>query len=178
MNQLSLFPFVFDLRLGSEPLIAGVPFLTKPDTGMSLFHASTADWSQTLTLALMTVIGTQIIAFSIHPIRHIGNYIKIQRFFRIKSPMDILFGLVDILLGVLEFAGDLAKVVSLSARLFGNLFAGEVMVMVFVKVVFPFFAATPIILLGILSAIVQAYVFTFLSLQFMAGTVEAARGEA
>jgi len=73
----------------------------------------------------------------------------------------------------MDLIGELAKVISLSFRLFGNIFAGEVLgvVMLFLA---PFFIPLPFMFLGLLTAMVQAFVFAVLTLVFitMASEIE------
>jgi F-type H+-transporting ATPase subunit a len=77
----------------------------------------------------------------------------------------------------MNIIGESAKVVSLSFRLFGNIFAGEVLgsVMLFL---FPFFLPLPFMFLGLLTAIVQAFVFSVLTLVFINMASEGASEEA
>ena len=73
----------------------------------------------------------------------------------------------------MDIVGEVAKIVSLSFRLFGNIFAGEVLsaVMLFLA---PFIVPLPFMFLGLLTAVVQAFVFSVLTLIFitMASEIE------
>ena len=91
-----------------------------------------------------------------------------------KSFADLPNVLLQLFLGVLNIIGELAKVISLSARLFGNIFAGEVMVGVIAGLSFytMFFVPIPFIFLSIFSGIVQAFVFSYLSLSFMSDIIK------
>ncbi len=66
----------------------------------------------------------------------------------------------------MDIVSELSKVISLSFRLFGNIFAGEILgaVMLFLA---PFFIPLPFIFLGLLTATVQAFVFAVLTLVFV-----------
>jgi len=72
---------------------------------------------------------------------------------------------------------ELAKVMSLSFRLFGNIFAGEVLgaVMLFL---FPFFLPLPFTLLSLLTAVVQPFVFSVLTLVFISMAIQPEEAEA
>jgi F-type H+-transporting ATPase subunit a len=61
---------------------------------------------------------------------------------------------------------ELVKPVSLSLRLFGNMF-GEEMVVVILFILVPFFVPVPIQLLGVLMAFIQAFVFTLLTITYI-----------
>lgn len=160
MNQFSVFPLVSSLVIEGET---------------NLFRVATSDWSLTLALALITVIGSQIIAFVAHPIRHLGNYFKFHVFLKVRSPMDFFMACIDFALGFLDIISEIAKVISLSARLFGNILAGEVLMVIIVglSAYTQFFLPIPFVILSIFSGFVQAFVFAFLSLQFMSGVITA-----
>lgn len=76
----------------------------------------------------------------------------------------------------MDLVGELAKVMSLSFRLFGNIFAGEVLgaVMLFM---FPFFLPLPFMFLGLLTAVVQPFVFSVLTLVFISMASEAEQSQ-
>ncbi len=131
-----------------------------------LFRAIVADYSLVFVLTMISVLVTQIVAIAVSgPLGYIG------KFFNFRSPLKFFLGIMDLV-------GELAKVMSLSFRLFGNIFAGEVLgaVMLFL---FPFFLPLPFLFLGLLSAVVQPFVFAVLTLVFisMASEVEAVGSE-
>jgi F-type H+-transporting ATPase subunit a len=66
----------------------------------------------------------------------------------------------------MDLVGEIAKVLSLSFRLFGNIFAGEVLAAVMLFL-FPFFLPLPFSFLGILTAVVQPFVFSVLTVVFI-----------
>ncbi len=160
-NQFSVIPLINQIVTGD---------------GSLLFRVSTADYSQPIALALISIIGSHIIAFSISPIRHIGNFIKIEPFIKARSIKDIANACFEFFLGVLDIIGEFAKFISISSRLFGNIFAGEVMITVIAGIASwtAYVLPIPFIALSIFSGFVQAYVFAVLALNFMAGTVTAA----
>lgn len=164
VNQFTIIPLVTSFTFeGSHGIVP-------------LFRISTSDWSQALALALIAVVGSHIIALTINPIGHIGAFIRVGEFFKAKSVGEFLTAFINFFIGIMEIISEFARPVSLSARLFGNIFAGEMMLIViagiasFTKYVFPM----PFIAIGIFVGLVQAFVFTFLTLLFMAGTVNAA----
>ncbi len=130
---------------------------------VSVFRAVMSDYGLVLIMTLIAVITTQIVAIIVSgPFKYIGKFLNFS------SPMGFFLGLMDLV-------GEIAKIVSLSFRLFGNVFAGEVlgMVMLFLA---PFFIPLPFMFLGLLTAVVQAFVFAVLTLVFvsMASEVEEA----
>ncbi len=119
-----------------------------------LFRAIIADYGLVFMMTMISVILTQIVAIAtVGPLRYIG------KFFNFSSPLNFFLGFMDLI-------SEFAKVMSLSFRLFGNIFAGEVLgaVMLFL---FPFFLPLPFMFLGLLTTIVQPFVFSVLTLVFV-----------
>lgn len=157
----TMFFFVFFANLLT--FIPGQSAVTIKTAGgvMPLFRAIVADYGLVFMMTIISVLTTQIVAiFVAGPFKYIG------KFFNFRSPLKFFLGLMDLI-------GEIAKVMSLSFRLFGNIFAGEVLgaVMLFL---FPFFLPLPFLFLGILTAVVQPFVFAVLTLVFisMASEVE------
>jgi F-type H+-transporting ATPase subunit a len=69
--------------------------------------------------------------------------------------------------GFLEFISEITKVISLSFRLFGNIFAGEV-VLATISTIFAFLFPLPFLLLEVIVGLIQALVFSMLTMSFMA----------
>lgn len=119
------------------------------------FRAGTADLNTTIALALISVGMTQAFGFS-----HLQfGYFK--KFLNFSSP--IMF-----FVGILEFISEIGKIVSFAFRLFGNIFAGEVLlaVIAFISPSFLFFSPMPFYGLEIFVGFVQALVFLLLSTVF------------
>jgi F-type H+-transporting ATPase subunit a len=74
---------------------------------------------------------------------------------------------LNLYIGVLELVGEVTKIVSLSFRLFGNIFAGEV-VLGTVSTIFAFLFPLPFLMLEVVVGLVQALVFSMLTMAFMA----------
>lgn len=166
---LALFLFLLVAnQFSSLPLIASIK---AGDT--NLFRTATSDWSQTISLAIISLGAAHLIALSVSPLRHIGNYIKLGPFLKIRKPSDIGNAFLELFLGILDIVGEFAKLMSMSARLFGNLFSGEVLIAVIsgITVYTSFIVPVPFMGLSMFSGIVQAFVFTLLAMQFMAATV-------
>ncbi|MFC1644734.1 F0F1 ATP synthase subunit A [Patescibacteria group bacterium] len=139
---------------------AAISLATEEGT-VPLFRAAMADYGMVFVMTMVTVILVQIIAIVVH-----GPFGYLGKFFNFRSPLGFFLGIMDII-------GEIAKVVSLSFRLFGNIFAGEVLgaVMLFLA---PFFVPLPFMFLGLLTSVVQAFVFAVLTLVFvsLASTIE------
>ncbi len=119
-----------------------------------LLRAGSADLNFTLALALISVITTQV--FGIVMLSGLG-YAK--RFFNFTNPIK---GFV----GIVELVSEFAKVISFSFRLFGNVFAGEVLLVVIASLV-PVFAPIPFYALELFVGTIQAFIFAVLTLVFL-----------
>jgi len=167
---MTLFIFIFFSNLFILlPLVSAV---VTPEGG-EFFRTPTTDYSATLALATLVIVSSHVIAFMVSPLGHIGNFIRIKGFLKIRKPMDVLTAFIDFFLGILEMVSELAKIFSLGTRLFGNIFAGEIVIaivmslMVFTKFLIPI----PFIFLASFAGAVQAFVFTLLSLLFMSANI-------
>jgi F-type H+-transporting ATPase subunit a len=127
-----------------------------------LFRGATADLNMTFALATISVVATQFYGFSFLK----GHYLK--RYFDFSSPIAAFTGF-------LELISEFAKILSFSFRLFGNVFAGEVLLTVIAFLV-PYIAPLPFFGLEIFVGVVQALVFSLLTLVFI-NTATIAHGE-
>ncbi len=156
--------FLFILAANMFTFIPGqsAAILYKEGAGVPIFRAALADYGMVLVLTMISVLTVQIVAIMMHgPFGYLGKFLNFQ------SPLKFFLGIMDIV-------GELAKILSLSFRLFGNIFAGEVLGMVMLSL-FPFIAPLPFMFLGVLTAVVQAFVFSTLTLVFitLASEIEA-----
>lgn len=150
----TMFFFVFFCNLLT--FIPGQSAVTLKTAGgaVPLFRAIIADYG---IVFLMTIIG--VLIMQIVAIASVGPLGYIRKFFNFSNPLNFFLGLMDLI-------GEVAKVISLSFRLFGNIFAGEVLgaVMLFLA---PFIMPLPFNFLGLLTAVVQPFVFSVLTLVFI-----------
>lgn len=121
-------------------------------TFIPLFRAGTADLNTTLALAAISVFVTQIFGFKYLSFGYLKKY------FNFSSPIMAFVGLLELIL-------ELAKIMSFAFRLFGNVFAGEVLLAVILFLV-PVVAPMPFYGLEIFVGFIQALVFSMLSLVF------------
>jgi len=119
-----------------------------------LFRSTYADLNMTLALAAIAVIATHLFA-----IIAIGKKAHLSKYITFASP--ILF-----FVGILELFGELSKIISFSFRLFGNVFAGEVLLIVILGLI-PHIAPLPFYGLEIFVGFIQALVFSMLTLIFI-----------
>lgn len=119
-----------------------------------ILRASTADLNGTLALALISVVMTQY-----YGVKYLG-FGYFTKFFNFKD------GPIFTAVGFLELVSELSKIVSFAFRLFGNIFAGEVLLVVIAALV-PLLAPVPFLGLELFVGFIQALVFTMLTLVFI-----------
>lgn len=149
-NWVELLPGLgtIGLRASHEGKEVLIPFL----------RSSSADLNMTLALALISVGSTQFVG-----IAAIGVVKYAKKFF--VSPFKKPYG-VGTFVGILELVSEVSKILSFSFRLFGNIFAGEVLLLVILTLV-PYIAPVPFLALEIFVGFIQALVFSMLTLVFM-----------
>jgi F-type H+-transporting ATPase subunit a len=138
-NFIALFPGFGSIILHSN----------ESEHGHSIFRAATSDLNLTLALAVISVVVSHY-----YSIRYTGIKSYLGRFISFKMFPIMLF------VGGLEFISELVKFISFSFRLFGNIFAGDI-VLEKMYYLFPFLA------LETLVALIQALVFAMLTMAFM-----------
>ncbi|MCL5010709.1 MAG: F0F1 ATP synthase subunit A [Patescibacteria group bacterium] len=148
--------FVFILFANLAGLFPGVGSIgwKHGDEFKPFLRAPTADINFTLALALISVILTNIFAF-----REIGFSHHAAKFVNFKGPIQFF-------VGILELISELSRVVSFTFRLFGNIFAGEVLLLI-VSVLLPLAGPIPFFFLEIFVGFIQAFVFAMLTLVFL-----------
>ena len=130
-------------------------------TIVPLLRAPSSDLNLTLTLALITMFLVQVFGFWSRGIGYIGQFLR----FKSLKTKGFAMGLVDIFVGLFEALSEFAKVVSFSFRLFGNIFAGEVILIVITSLV-SLVLVVAFFGLEIFVGLIQAFVFFILSLAF------------
>ncbi len=102
------------------------------------------------------------------------HYIGIKKhgFHYIQHFMGPIIWLAPLMI-IIEILSHLVRPISLSLRLFGNMYGKEIVLMIFFALV-PLFMPIPIMFLGILISMIQAFVFVLLSMIYIAGSLEEA----
>ncbi|HBF40249.1 MAG TPA: ATP synthase F0 subunit A [Anaerolineaceae bacterium] len=120
------------------------------------------DLNFTLALALISVIMTQVIGVQAQGFGYFSKFFNVRTLF--SRP---IFGVMDLFTSLLEAISEFAKIISFTFRLFGNMFAGMVL-MAIISVMVPVFAPSAIMLFELFIGLIQAFVFGMLTLVFMA----------
>ncbi|HUC88515.1 MAG TPA: F0F1 ATP synthase subunit A [Candidatus Paceibacterota bacterium] len=170
----SIFMFVLvNNWLGILPL-GGLGLIEKGGEGLSFvpfIRSGTADINTTLALSLMSVISANIFGIvSIGAWKTFNKYVNIKALGGIftnirRDPMIIIVAPVTFFVGLLELIGEFAKVASLSFRLFGNVFAGEVL-LVSMSALLAYGLPIPFLFLEIFVGVIQAFIFAILVLVY------------
>lgn len=128
-----------------------VPFLRAPSS----------DINMALALALVSVIMTQVYGMQKQGLRYWTRFFSFGRLLK----GDIAMGILDVFVGLVEFISELGKIISFTFRLFGNIFAGEIilLIMAFLFLMLPF----PFYFFEFFVAFIQAFVFAVLTMAFM-----------
>ncbi|MFH1866543.1 MAG: F0F1 ATP synthase subunit A [Patescibacteria group bacterium] len=125
-------------------------------------RSASADLNATLAIAIISVLGTQIFGIvAIGFFKQTGKFLNFHFLKKFNFQNITMF-----FVGLLELVSEVAKMISFSFRLFGNIFAGEVLLIV-VAVLVPYLAPLPFIFLEIFVGLVQALVFSLLTLVFL-----------
>lgn len=128
-------------------------------TLIPFFRSPSSDLNFTLGLALMTIITINIMG-----IRAMGFKMSVSRYINFSSPINFF-------IGILELIGEVAKIISLSFRLFGNVFAGEVLLII-IGFLVPYLIPVPFLGLELFAGFIQALVFSTLTLVFLSLLVQ------
>lgn len=123
------------------------------------FFPPTASLNTTLSCALVVVIFTHIIGVKYHGVGYIKHF------------LGPVWWMIPIILPI-ELIGHLARILSLSFRLFGNMMGHELVLGILFALAGLFFAPLPIMALGIFVALVQAFVFFLLSIMYFTAAME------
>lgn len=129
--------------------------------GTTIFRTLTADFSSTLGLSVAVVIWTHILSiFKFNIFVHINKYIKVGTLFQgfKKGIGPGMIAIIEFLIGFLDIISEFAKALSLSLRLFGNMFAGELLAFILFSAI-PLGAPSVLILMGLFTGTIQAVVF-------------------
>lgn len=162
---VNLFPllgslFIYILLLNWFGLLPGVGsmLIKVKEAGVmkyvALFRGNTSDLNTTLILALVAFFSIQYYGF-----KELGIKNYLAKFFNFSSPISVFTG-------ILELVSEFSRIISFAFRLFGNIFAGEV-ILTIIAFLIPVLASFPFLLLEIFVGFIQAFVFAMLSAVFI-----------
>ena len=145
---------LFSNWLGLFPGVGSI--IVKGEHGSApLLRAPASDLNFTIALAIISVI-----VINVFGIKALGIKIHFKKFINFNSPIKFF-------IGILEAVSEIAKIISFSFRLFGNIFAGEVLLTIIVFLV-PYLIPLPFLLFEVFVGFMQAFVFSMLTMVFIA----------
>ena len=177
--------FLFILVSNWMGLIPGVGSITRTIElhgeieNAPIFRPANADLNLTLAMALLTVVVSHFVGMiTVGFFVHWNKFIALGTLFKNfrKGGVNIMVGLVETMVGVIELSAEIAKVVSLSLRLFGNIFAGEVLITVMYSLV-SYVVPLPFMALELIVGMIQATVFAMLALVYLTILSEKPHGD-
>jgi F-type H+-transporting ATPase subunit a len=156
----TIFLFIVSVNLLEFfPIIGSVGF-TRAGEFVPFLHTATADLNFTLALAIISFF---VIEFSgvltLGALKYAGKFVNIKG------------GAMGFIVGLLELIGNLARLVSFSFRLFGAIFAGEVLLLVITHFL-PYIASVPFMAFEAFVGVLQAGIFAILTMAFIKLAVE------
>ncbi len=134
-----------------------------------LFRPANTDLNMTLAMAVFAVAASHILGImAIGFFRYANKFIKLGDIVKSfsKGGISIMVAFIEFAVGLIEIFSEVAKVVSLYLRLFGNVFAGEVLLTVLASLI-AFLVPLPFMFLELLVGLVQATVFAMLTLVYL-----------
>lgn len=144
--------YIFDAAMHEEFILA--PF----------FRGISVDLNFTLTLAVISFVMIQVIGVRAQGIGYFSKFFNTKRMFKVP-----FFGAMDFLVGLLEVISEFAKILSFTFRLFGNMFAGVVLVAVVASLLGNVsILAAMVMMFELFVGLIQAFVFGMLTMVFMA----------
>jgi F-type H+-transporting ATPase subunit a len=144
-----------------------------------LFRSANTDLNVPLSIAMMSFIFVETWGMrSVGVVHYLSEFINVRQFLqgfkelftgKIKTgPMNIVFGFISLFVGVLEIFSHLTRMLSFTFRLFGNMTAGEILILVSCFLI-PLVFTIPFYGLELLIGLIQALIFSGLTLVF--GTI-------
>ena len=129
-------------------------------------RVTSTDLNFTVALALIAVVMVQVIGFRAQGMRYLTKFFNVRTFFSVP-----IFGLIDFVVGILELVSEFSKILSFAFRLFGNIFAGSVLLFVMGSLLGAGgfgFGQVAFLMLEFFVGLIQAIVFGMLTMTFMA----------
>ncbi len=189
-NWMELIPGVDSIGILEESehgypvhqVLPGVYTIIKPPGGaegeahggyalVPFVRVASTDLNFTVALALISVFMTQVIGVRALGATYFTKFINVGGVF--KRP---IFGVIDFAVGLLELISEISKLLSFSFRLFGNIFAGSVLLFV-IGTLIPVFAQSIFLGLEFFVGVIQALVFGMLTMVFMAQATQGHGGQ-
>jgi F-type H+-transporting ATPase subunit a len=123
------------------------------------FYSPTANINTPLSMALCTFIYTHYLGVKYHGVKYIKHFLG-----PVPAMAPLFFPI--------ELVGHSARVLSLTFRLFGNIFGEDLVLLILLFLAGKFLAPLPMMFLAVFTSTVQAFIFTLLAIMYFAGSIE------
>lgn len=130
-----------------------------------LFRSMNADVNMTLAIAVIAMLCVQW-----YGMRELGMFSYLGKFFVAPWKGGLIEGPINSFVGLLEIVSEIAKIISFTFRLFGNIFAGEVLLIV-ISYLMPYLAPVPFLGMELFVGLIQGFVFALLTAVFLKSAV-------
>jgi F-type H+-transporting ATPase subunit a len=128
------------------------------------FRGISVDLNFTAALAIIAVIAIQVVGLRAQGLGYFSKFFNTRRMFKVP-----FFGAMDFLVGLLELISELSKILSFAFRLFGNMFAGIVLVAIVAGLLGKISILPAMVMMfELFVGVIQAFVFGMLTMVFMA----------
>jgi F-type H+-transporting ATPase subunit a len=158
-------------------LIPGLENITL--AGTPIFNTPTADFNTTFGLAVGAIIIINIISIiEWGPLMFVGKFVPLHKVYQgFKQGLSAGFmSIIEFLLGLLDIIGEFAKIISLSLRLFGNMYAGQVLAVILLGA-FAYIIPSVWLAMNLFVGILQAMVFAALVAAYYMLAIKPSEGE-
>jgi len=173
---LGLFIFILlNNWLGILPGVGSIGYVAEHDGHamfIPYFRGGTADLNTTLALSIMAIAITHIWGvIAVGAWNHLNKFINFKALIDIprkikKDPTVLMINPIKFAVGLLEIVSEIAKIASLAFRLFGNIFAGEVLLFSMAAILM-YVLPIPFLFMELFVGLVQALIFSMLTLVFI-----------
>ncbi len=141
-NAIGLLPFVGPLEIHTAA--GSVP----------LFYPVNTDFNVPLMLAIVAFLTIEFAGITV-----LGVFKYFGKFVNFKSPIGFI-------VGIIELISEIARLLTFSFRLFGNIFAGKVLILLALAFI-PYFLPVPLLVYEVFVGMIQAIIFALLTLFFI-----------
>ena len=162
----TIFFFVlFNAWLALLPFYQFMGFMKDGEIKTHLLRSAGTDLNFPMALALISFVFVEYWGIRSHGVGYFKKFFALGGLFRLKPS-----GLIDAFVGFLELISEFVRIVSFTFRLFGNMTAGEILV-VMITFLVPFVAVEFVFGLELLVGLIQAVIFASLTLVFLSVAV-------
>ena len=167
---------VVNAWIGLVPIYQSLGFLEGSEMERHLLRPAGTDLNMPLALAIISFVFVEYWAIRTLGFRYLGKFFRFGSLVRVRSFPSLFQAMIDIFVGILELLSELVRMVSFTFRLFGNMTAGEILLLITAFLV-PFVFVLPFYGLELLVGFIQALIFAGLTLVFVTIAIVPHEGE-